>query len=77
MPVFVSILNNSNSRVVPSFCFKARLNAKPLLIGNDFYSHANKTNLHKKGLALAPRFESESFGNRKWPIVSTEGPSEY
>ena len=44
---------------------------KPLLIRNDFYSHANKTNFHKKGLTLAPRFEIESFGTRKWPVVST------
>ena len=53
MLVFLSILNNSHSRVTPSFCFKARLSAKLLLIGNDFYSHANKPNFHKKGLVLS------------------------
>ena len=33
-----------------------------------FYYHANKTNFHKKGLALGLVLRVRVFGTRKWPI---------
>ena len=33
-----------------------------------FYSHANKTHLHKKGCAPSLILKVRVFGTRKWPI---------
>ena len=35
-----------------------------------FYYHANKTNFHKKGLALGLFLRVGVFGTRKWPIMN-------
>ena len=43
-----------------------------------FYSHANKTHFHKKGLALDLFLKVGVLGTRKWPIQYFRAPvSEY
>ena len=34
-----------------------------------FHSHANKTQIHKKGCALGLILKVRVFGTRKWPII--------
>ena len=39
---------------------------------NDFYYHANKTHVHKKGFALRLVLRVRVFGTPKWPIVNVK-----
>ena len=65
--------NFRHFRVTQSFCFIARLSAKPLVWKNDvFNSYANETHFHKKGFASSLVLKG-SFENSKMaccPIVA-------
>ena len=63
-------------RVVSSFCFKARLSAKPLIRKLLFRLVQIKLIFTRKSrkVCTQPRFESEDFGTRKWSIGAEEMP---
>ena len=54
-------------QVMLSFCFKARLGARPL-IGKCFFFHANETHFHKKVFALTLASKVRVPGSQEWTI---------
>ena len=53
-----------------SLCFKERLSAKPLIRNHFFYSHANETHFHKKGLAQSLILKVRVLGTRNGPFIA-------
>ena len=60
--------SNRPFQVTLSFCFKARLGARPFIGKFFFFFHANETHFHKKVFALTLASKVRVSGSREWTI---------